>query len=144
MSSNHQHYDEELAALTDALLENQKSPAPSSENEELYKVVQALHRTIEPDKAPSPLFRSRLQNRLVNEWKKSRRVRQPVWRNQRFWARRLAPLAAVMLVVIATVLFLDDAELAGTAEGEIGLEAVIVVLGLLILGLVMFWRLRRR
>jgi hypothetical protein len=49
-----------------------------------------------------------------------------------------------MLVVIATVLFLDDAELAGTAEGEIGLEAVIVVLGLLILGLVMFWRLRRR
>jgi type VI protein secretion system component VasF len=142
---NDAKHDNELAALTDSLLEGRDQPV-SEDVQELSQVVRQLHQVIRPDVPPDPLFRKQLARRLNQEWTYQRRA--PRWYANRYV--RLAALAAVLMVVLLGVALLSaqsnsDNTIEGTAIGTVAWTAaiVVVVAGALV-GLALWWQQRRR
>lgn len=142
-----EHLDEELAELTNLLLEKRmKTPTTTPELRGLDEIVYQLDRVIQPDVPPSPSFRARLTQRLIEEWN--------VVHNQQkirpFSLRppQLAALAAsVAVVLLVTVLLLNNGEsgpLSGTAAGNGGgLVFALVALAAAGVAAFVFWRRHR-
>ncbi len=158
MADNHSldsRLDNELAELTDRLIAGRDMEPPQNlpdlpELEALANVTRQLHRLMSQESAPSPAFRSRLTQRLNQEWAVVQRQKvtqkpargfalRPVWG----WAA----LAAALLVVFAVVLYpsLSQSSSAGLAAGQSTPEVLIVGLVLLlVLGLIVLAASRNR
>jgi hypothetical protein len=135
--------DEDLADLTDAVIENRETKT-SEDMAELSAVVRGLRDLIESGEQPSALFEARMRQRLDLEWEqRQRRMLRPRVSN----AVRVASLAAALVVVLVVVISLfgapEDGGLQGTALGSP--EGIIVVFALAaVVGLaVLLWRRRR-
>ena len=139
-----QRLDDELAALTDAILEKSDMKTMSDVNE-LAGVVRGLHALIEPDEKPSAAFEARLKQRLESEWEqRGRRMRAG-----RFTpALRLASLAAVVVVALVAIVLLNSSTpsgtgLPGTAVGANGATVIVIVLAVFAGAALLLWRNRR-
>lgn len=147
-----QRLDDELAALTDAVLENQamqtQTRTQTQTNDtlnDLADVVRGLNALIEPHQQPPDLFQARMRQRLDAEWdlRQRRTVRpriSPVW--------RVASAAAVLVLALVAVLMLSrgggEAEgLPGTAQGSPEAVLTVVLLAAVAGAAVVLWRSRR-
>jgi hypothetical protein len=141
--SDNRRLDDELAALTDALLVGGEMRA--SENlSELVPVIDQLRRVIAPDSRPDPAFQAQLTERLVWEWNRLYQRRATGWLHQR-WGRVAALAAGLVLVLLVVVLMRGqggDGALQGTASGPLLWPLVIVGVGLFGAVLILIW-LRR-
>lgn len=137
--------DDELANLTDALLEGREMQT-STGRHDLEQVVRQLHQTLLSGGPPDPAYRARLEQRLIQEWNR-------VYRAQRWYQRRaaraLALAAALVFALLALILALPATgagALHGAAAGALSWEAalaLVVLLGLAAL-IVFVWVWRRR
>ena len=134
--------DDELAALTDAAIENRDIEA-SQDMAPLTEVVRGLRDLNESGDMPSPSFEARMRQRLDTEWEqRHRRLTRPRLSN----AMRVATLAAALVVVLVVAVSLAGAPehgVQGTALGSP--EGVIVALALaaFVGAALLFWRKRR-
>lgn len=135
--------DDELAKLTDAVIESREAKT-SEDMAELSDMVRGLRDLIEPDDQPSASFEARMRQRLDLEWEqRQRRMLRPRVSN----TVRVASLAAALVVVLVVVISLAGAPanggLQGTAlgspEGIIVIAALAAVVGIAVL----IWRGRR-
>lgn len=138
-----QQLDDELAALTDALLEGRDAvlPSVSDENVPLEPVVRGLYDLTRDE--PSRAFEARLQRRLNDEWTaRPRPVRLSVL--QQPVVRLMALAAALMIIMVGILLAAGGREqnaLQGTALGSMeGLALLLLLVG----GVVVVFLLRRR
>jgi hypothetical protein len=148
---NNRNLDEELADLTDAVLEG-KTVTPKQDLEGLDEVVMQLHQAIAPDKPADSVFRRHLERRLVDEWNKTYRP-APRWYN-RPQVRLVGAFAAMAFtLVMATILLYSlsgsQDELQGTATGPLGGQAIVtlvlitIVLAVCVLIAWYWWQHRR-
>lgn len=136
--------DNELADLTDALLSGADRGQPA-DTEGLDKVVRQLHQIIEPGGGPDPAFRTRLTQRLTQEWDSTQgrgaaRSSSSIPFSRR--TMRYLAAAAVLIAVVGLALILGSkGPVIGTAvNGEFPwLFAVILLVGLGIAGFIV-WR----
>ena len=137
---NDQHIDDEVAKLTDAVLENRMGQA-SEDSQEYEPVIRRLKAMIEPESAAPDAFRQRLTQRLNDEWMMSRRARAPqsrLFSSRLFSSRpmRLATLAAsVAVVLLAVILLLNNCNpnttdvSPGTSVGGEAIFAIVALIG---------------
>jgi hypothetical protein len=143
---NDQHLDDEVAELTDAVLENRMVQA-SEAGHEYEPVILRLKDLIEPETAAPDAFRERLAQRLNDEWLVSRRARrapQPRLFSSR--PMRVATLAAsVAVVLLAAILILNPSEPATTdVSGTVLNGPIVIVIALMVGGVIAFALLRRK
>lgn len=121
--------DDEVAELADNLLEKRmNTTTTSAELRTLDEIVQQLEQVIRPNDPPSPTYRARLTQRLIEEWNVAHD-------NRRFrgYNRRLTPLmmlaALLVVVLLAALLLANPAEmpLTGTASGAGGVVIIVVL-----------------
>lgn len=136
--------DDELAEVTDAIIENREMK-PSQEIAELAEIARGLRDLIEPNTPPSAAFEARMKNRLDVEWEQRQRR---VTRMRVSPMVRMVALAAAVVVVMVVVIFLTNttseeggfnATALGSPDALIALVAVAAVIGAAIL----VWRSRR-
>jgi hypothetical protein len=135
---------DELAQYTDELFAGQAMQT-SVENQELAHLVRQLHALIATDDEPSPEFKTRLQNRVLQEWRRTDLATQ----TQHIIRRRLyrwGAIVAGIVVVIGVGLVLGSTQdkVQGTASRGIPLEVVGIGIAVAI-GVVIFvlWQKRR-
>jgi hypothetical protein len=126
--------DDDLAALTDAILEN-RMVEPTEDAQDYEPVVRQLQQIIRPDSEPTPVFRDRLTQRLNEEWSMSRAQKS----RNRFSNRstRLVVLAASVAIVLTGVALLVNNPVGvpvGTAIGDNSNQTSGVIL--LVLGVI--------
>jgi hypothetical protein len=131
-----QRRDDELAAFTDALLDD--AQAEEGKRPPLSKTVERLARTLGHRPPPAHL-RSRVRRCVTAEWSKPRtslgqRLRDlagPFGQPRYRWA--WAAVAAMVVVAIATALILPigPGQTTGTLVGEIDATALVIILALL-------------
>lgn len=123
---NNTQLDDQLANLTDALLEGGKFD-PTEDVEDLGQIVQQLHNLIESDAKPPPAFRVRLTENLNDEWNRQHRQKKTVGRIVQFRNlrnNRYVAAAAVIALVLMIALLLDQSAsepatgTAASADGE--------------------------
>ncbi len=123
---NNTQLDDQLANLTDALLESGKFD-PAEDVEDLGQIVQQLHNLIEPDAKPPPAFRVRLTENLNDEWNRQHRQKKTGGRIVQFHNlrnNRYIAAAAVIALVLMIALLLDQSAsepatgTAASADGE--------------------------
>jgi len=136
--------DDELAALTDDLLDGRQPKATLPEVEELGSVVRQVQRTIAPDQAASPIFRDRLEMRLNLEWNRVYPRRQRFWTQRQF---QYAAAASVVLVagILALTLTKPGNDLLQAATGGQTSPVIIaaIIVGVVLGAALLFLRLRR-
>jgi hypothetical protein len=137
--------DNEIAEATDALLDRRKVRPLASENAELFDVVRGLNTLIDPHNLPSEAFQQRLTSRLSAEWDRSYTV--PTLRLLDRPALRVLAMAAAVVLVLASLVVLSVPEttpaLQGTAIPLDDAAAIFVLLGVVTVGAVVYWRGRR-
>ena len=112
-----QQLDKQLAELTDVLLSGQSiNPAiVDPELNDLVKVSRQLKTLIADDSGPSAAFRTRLTQKLTEEWDKERFRRRANWPQ----VMRLSALAAVLILVMGVALiFLNNSSITGLTGGQ--------------------------
>lgn len=135
--------DDELADLTDAVIENREIKT-SDDMADLPEVVYGLRDLIEPGDPPPADFEARMRQRLDMEWDQRQRRLTQVRVSP---AARVATLAAALVVVLVVMIALTgppaNGGMQGTALGSteaiIGFVAIVAVVG----ALVLVWRSRR-
>ncbi len=96
--------DEELAAVTDALLNGQTSVQFSDGDQELGMVIRLIYQTIAPNQPTTADFEQRLTARLISEW--DRTYERPRLRLLDHPLMRVAAAAAAVVLILAVVLVL--------------------------------------
>lgn len=146
--NNRTKLDDELAALTDALLEGEPVPDEVDVGE-LEEIVRGLKDLTAPDQPADPAFRKRLETRIDQEWDRIYPQHRSVRFFQRPDVRRFGLVAAVLVVLVGILVILggDDTAsgLQATAEGQI--SAAVLVTGAMIAAVVVgavLWYMRRR
>lgn len=142
-----QPVDDELAALTDALLRGEPPVAASAEAAPLLDVARRLDALIAPRTAPSPDFQRRLRTETEKAWATRARRRQTSNRRAIWY---LAAAAAVILLTFIIVpasatftLNLAGAAVEGASQPvEIPWRGVILLIA--IAGIGVYWLYRRR
>jgi hypothetical protein len=141
---NNASLDDQLAALTDGILNGEDVHTPP-ELDDLAFVVRRLHEIIMPDARPDPAFRDRLTRRLNREWTLQHQRQGRSWRSNRLV--QLTALAAVVTVMLFALALLsangEDKPVQGTALGTIT-EAAVIIVVLVALGLLVIWYRQRR
>ncbi|MDL1902792.1 hypothetical protein FBR02_18730 [Anaerolineae bacterium CFX9] len=124
--------DDELAAMTDALMERGAASADSEQARELEPIIKGLHGLMR-DQQVSDAFAARLTQRLDQEWQlrqRSRHSRRSVLLSP---TARLVSLAAALVLVFVTLLLWSPTPgseaLSGTVVGDAGalIGAVLLV-----------------
>ncbi len=136
--------DDELAALTDALLEGRQMETPP-EQRDLEAVVRQLHKFIAPHEAPSPAFRARLEQRLNQEWNLAHRQRPERWYRRR-GVQLLALAASAALILTVALLALPQnggSALQGAAAGPVGWGLLLLLVVLIGVISVIIWYKKR-
>lgn len=135
--------DNELANITNTLLEqHMRTTTTSTELQDLEPVVYDLEQLIQPDVPPTDAFRSRLRQRLVEEWNLLRGHRSM----RRFNPRpgQLVALAAAVAVILAVTAVLLNNTATGSLEGTAtGTTTIVVLLTLTVVGAVAWYILGR-
>lgn len=139
--------DEQLAAITDAILSNQ-SYDKTKDEEGLVEVVIALQRLIEPSDRPPLAMEDRLKLALNKEWQ-TRAQSSPSHGLPRRYLMAIAAIAAVFVAIIALSLTsqISSDVVTGTAVGDAGDSSLVILfatLGLVFVGALAysFWRRR--
>lgn|GEM_PF-4429369 len=137
--------DDELAEATDALLSGREVKPLTDENAELLGVVRELNTLIDPNTLPSDAFQQRLTRRLSDEW--DRWYAPPALRLLDRPAVRVLTMAAAVVLVLASLVVLSVPEttpaLQGTAIPLDDAAAILVLLGVVAVGAIVYWRGRR-
>lgn len=137
--------DNELAEATDTLLAKRQLNTLTGENAELLAVVRELNRVIDPQTAPSPAFQQRLTSRLSAEWDRS--YTQSTLRLLDRPLVRLVSMAAAVVLILAALVVLSVPEttpaLQGTAVALDDAAAMLVLVGVVAVGVLVYWRDRR-
>lgn len=97
-NQNKNNLDNDLAALTDALLSGQEMNT-LDELGDLDKITRQLHRLFSTTSQPEPGFRARLTRRLSEEWE-SAHARPSGQLSATSLRRRLTLIAAVLAIII--------------------------------------------
>ncbi|MBZ0319274.1 MAG: hypothetical protein K8L91_22860 [Anaerolineae bacterium] len=120
--------DNELAALTDAVLEGRPMSA-STTTRDLERVIIQLRDVIDPDTPPDPGYSMRLSGRLGQEFDLLQRPKVRKWPNQRMV--QLVGMAAALIVVLGIGILYsggdDGSRLPGTGDGPLSLVAIVVL-----------------
>lgn len=137
--------DDELADMTDAIIENRNMDT-SEELHELSQVVRGLHHTIQPGDRPSAAFETRMKQRLDMEWEQRQRRARVTRFNPA--VRVMALAAALLVVMVAIILITNTAETGttppvGTAIGPTEFLIAVVALGAVVGAAFLVWRNRR-
>lgn len=138
--------NDELAEYTDRVFRGEDMTT-SEENYELAVLVHQMHEIIRPDEPPTAEFRTRLEQRLNDEFKRNTREQKitPITTSMQ-WP--LARLVMILIVVIGVgVLLLTDQQdsgLEGTADGQLPLDGMLIVLAAAIAGAVAYYVYSRR
>lgn len=138
--------NDELAEYTDRVFRGEDMTT-SEENYELAVLVHQMHEIIRPDEPPTAEFRTRLEQRLNDEFKRNTREQKitPITTSMQ-WP--LARLVMILIVVIGVgVLLLSDQQdsgLEGTADGQLPLDGMLIVLAAAIAGAVAYYVYSRR
>lgn len=144
---NESKFNDELAAYTDALLQGSEM-AIRDDVQELGMVVRSLQQTLGKKSQPSPAFQSRLTQRLNDEWQQTQRQRRQIINRNRRLLRYSAALAAVLVLVLALILFepndSNTGNSQGTAVGDAGVAFWALLAGVVIGGAVLYWWWQRR
>lgn len=141
--------DNELAALTDAVLEG-RPMSTSTSTRDLERVIIQLRDVIDPDTPPDPGYSMRLSGRLGQEFDLLQRPKIRKWPNQRMV--QLVGMAAALIVVMGIVILFSgsdtssgDGGLSGTAVGNLSvLEAIVLAVVAVGLGSAAFYLMKRR
>lgn len=141
--------DNELAALTDAVLEGRPMGA-STTTHDLERVIIQLRDVIDPDTPPDPGYSMRLSGRLGQEFDLLQRPKIRKWPNQRMV--QLVGMAAALIVVMGIVILFSgsdtgkgDSGLSGTAVGNLSvLETIVLAVVAVGLGSAVFFLMKRR
>lgn len=141
--------ENELAALTDALLEG-RTMTTATVPRELERVIIQLRDVIDPDSPPDPAYSMRLSRRMDQEFDLLQRAKTRKWPNQRMV--QLVGMAAAIIVVLGIgILFSGDggangdSGLSGTAVGNLSvLETILLGAVAIGLGSVVFFLMKRR
>lgn len=138
--------DNELAALTDAVLEGRPMNA-STTTRDLERVIIQLRDVIDPDTPPDPGYSMRLSGRLGQEFDLLQRSKVRKWPNQRMV--QLVGMAAALIVVMGIGILYsggaDGSRLPGTGEGPLSLLAIVVLAVVAVgLGSAVFFLMKRR
>jgi hypothetical protein len=147
MSDEERLKDEQLAAFTDALLEEGEPCSMDAERPPLASTVEVLARALKPAPVPDRL-RRQVGQRVAAQWKRQRQARRlPLprlvgGRTQR-WA--WAAVAALAVVAIATAVLLPNGTMptAGTATG-VGIGIAVAVVAVVLAGILITVWLRSR
>lgn len=139
--------EEQLAAMTDAILSNQ--PYNTSTDEEgLGEVVVSLQQLIDPSGRPPVALEDRLKLALNKEWQ-TRSVPAQSYRLPKRYFMAAAGIAAVFVAIIALSLTsqIGGETMSGAAAGGAGDSSLVVLfatLGLVFVGALAyaFWRRR--
>jgi hypothetical protein len=143
--------DDELAAFTDALLDEGDRP-PLADGPPLADVVELLARTLGHRPPPADLC-SRIHRRVAAEWPKpqpslaerTRRLLGLFGRPRYRWTWATAAALVVVAVAAALILPAGSGETAGTLVGEIDTTVLIIILALLLAAAVVAaWLASRR
>jgi hypothetical protein len=127
-------YDNEVAELTDAVLERStgagESMTASAMTRDLQRVIIQLRDVIDPDTPPDPGFSASLSRRLGQEFDLMQRPNVRKWPNQRMV--QLVGMAAAIIVVLGIGIFFSGSEVSsdsstGTAFGDISVVEAIVL-----------------
>lgn len=145
---DHKQLDDELADLTDALLERREMQMKQT-TQPLDEVVQQLYQMIQPDSPPSPAFRDKLTQRLNDEWNMAMQQQKPPRRVPTFYmtprTRLLAAAAALVIVLGALAIYtqsnqpLQGTTPLGTNSG--GVIAVVLIASAVVV--LILWRRNR-
>lgn len=137
--------DNELAEATDVFLERREVKLLSGENADLLNVVRELNALIDPQTLPSEAFQQRLTSRLNAEWNRS--YAPPALRLLDRPAVRLLSMAAAVVLILASLVVLSVPEttpaLQGAAVPLDDAAALLVLLGVVAVGAIVYWRDRR-
>ena len=144
--------DEEVAQMTDALLQRQNMPSLSNDADArpFEPVVRELSALFE--EKPAPAFRMRLERTLNETWAEaypeSVQVDKRAAPSRRFsWTFPLVATAAALAIVLAAALGGDEIAgnpLSGTASSGTGVLEIIVIAGIVFsAGAFFIWRSRR-
>jgi hypothetical protein len=136
--------DDELAEMTDAILENREMK-PSDEMNDLADVVRGLRDVIQPGDTPSRAFEERMKQRLDLEWEQRQRRTMRMRVNP---AVRLVALAAALVVVLVVIIFItntppESGDLPGAAGGPIEFLIALIAVGAVVGAAFLVWRNRR-
>lgn len=138
--------DDELADLTDAVIENRDMNI-SQEAAELAVIVRGLRDLIEPNAPPPASFEKRMKQRLDIEWEQ--RQRRAVARTRPNPALRLVALAAAFAVVLVVIIFVtnnnpsNDPQIVGTAVGSPDALIAVVAIAAVVGAAILVWRNRK-
>ncbi|MBE2181953.1 MAG: hypothetical protein IAE89_00885 [Anaerolineae bacterium] len=139
--------DEQIAAMTDAILANQTSDT-ATHDQELGEVVLALQKLIEPSERPPLALEDRLKLALNKEWQTRAAVSQTGGLPKRY-LMAAAGIAAVFVAIIALSLStqVTGDTIIGTAVGGTPDSSLVVLfstVGLVFVGALIyaFWRRR--
>lgn len=141
-----QKLDAMLAAYTDAILAGEEGTEMDDELQQLGTVVGQLQRTIDPETPPSPAFRSRLTQRLNEEWTQVHRERRVLQFSQKRWMRMAVAVAALLMIVVGVVLLLPEnsGNQEATSGGEVSAVLIVAGVGMAVaLAAFFFWSQRR-
>lgn len=136
-------WDDELAQVTDALMDGREMGIVSDENQALAGVVRELYDVIAPHNPPSEVFQRRLTTMLNTEWE---REHAPTLRLLDHPALRLVGMAAGVVLILGALLVLTLPEssesLLGVAVGADRVAVVVVLVGVVGAAFA-YWRSRR-
>jgi hypothetical protein len=142
--TNRPDLDNELADMTDRLLSGQDAEV-SSENRIEALLVRRLYHTISRNPAPDATFRSRLTQRINQEWNTVRAASSHL--SKRPLPRWAAPAAALVVVVGATLILLSESALVGsvqaTAVGPVTWVFPAIFIGAIVVVGFTIWRRRK-
>lgn len=140
--------DEQLAAMTDAILSNQTFD-PSTDDERLGEVVIALQQLIEPSERPPIMLEDRLKLALNKEWQLRSAASSSRGALPRRYFMAAAGIAAVFVAIIVLSLTtqVNGDVVTGTAVGGASDSSLVILfatLGLVFVGALAyaFWRRR--
>ena len=139
--------DDELAALTDALLRGDARARGSDEAAPLLDVARRLDALIAPSERPSPEFERRLRAATEQAWGTRAAHPRPASRGVWMWAGAAAAVLLLTVLIIpagATFpLFLVGAAVDGPPRAvEIPWRAIVLLIGFA--GIAVYWWYRRR
>lgn len=138
------HIDDELAEVTDALMDGREMRRLDGENGDLQDVVRQIFNLIDPLTPPSTAFQRRMMERLNAEW--SRSYAPPVLRLMDRPLVRVTSLAAAVVLVLGALIVLavpNTAEqLQGAAIAIDDAAALVVLAVVAVVGAIFYWRSR--
>lgn len=139
--------DEELAKMTDALIDGREIEEIPDELRDLEPVLRGIYHVVSPNEKPSPAYRARLLQKLNEEWDQVQTRR--LANKRRFRLLRLATLAASITVALAAFLSLIHPNegagggLEGTATGPLQF-GIPLILALFAIAVISWSWLRQR